>query len=140
MSSSSLLYPGKPRSFPGRRTVKILLRAAHVLCAGVLTGTYLLDADAAQHGPWVTATLVSGGTILLIDLHESGVFLMQLRGWFVVAKLGAVALIPRIEPIAAAWVLGGIVFASVISSHAPSSIRYFIPIGGRRFRGSRTKG
>ena len=140
MSSLNLLFPAQPRTFRGRRTLKILLRAVHVLCAGVLTGAYFLHTPAAQADPWVTATLASGAAILLIDLHESGAFLLQLRGWFVLAKLGGVALVPRIEPVAAAWVLGGILVASVISSHAPSRIRYFIPVGRDRVRGARTKG
>jgi len=140
MSSTHLLFPVEPRAFRGRRTLKILLRAAHVLCAGVLTGAYFLQAEPAQAGPWVTATLASGAAILLIDLHESGAFLLQLRGWFVVAKLGGVALVPRIEPDAATWLLGGILVASVISSHAASRLRYFIPLGGARVRGARTKG
>jgi len=33
-----LLVPNEPRSFRGRRMLKIVLRAIHVLCAGVLVG------------------------------------------------------------------------------------------------------
>ncbi len=140
MSITNLLFPTEPRSLPGRRGLKISLRAVHVLCAGVMTGAYVLDPVAARPGHWVTATLVSGAAVLLLDLHESGIFLLQLRGWFVVAKLGAVAVVPRIEPAAAAWLLGALVVGSVLSSHAPSRVRYFIPFGGGRFTGATTKG
>ncbi len=117
-----------------------MLRAVHVLCAGVLTGAYVLDVATARPDPWVMATLISGAAILLLDLHETGIFLLQMRGWFVIAKLGAVALVPRIEPTAAAWLLGALVVGSVLSSHAPSRVRYFIPFGGGRFKGATTKG
>jgi hypothetical protein len=139
MSSHSLFFPEEPRSFAGRRVLKILLRAVHVLCAGVLTGAFLLDSAAAS-GNWVTATLASGIAILLLDLHESGVFLLQLRGWFVIVKLGGVAVVPRIDSSAATWLLCGLLVGSVLSSHASSGVRYFIPLGRGRFRGARTKG
>ncbi len=140
MSITSLFFPAEPRSLPGRRGLKILLRAAHVLCSGVLTGGYVFDVASARPGHWVMATLISGAAILLLDLHETGIFLLQMRGWFVVAKLAAVALVPRIEPTAAAWLLGALVVGSVVSSHAPSRVRYFIPFGGGRFTGATTKG
>ena len=44
MSLGRLLFPETPRRMPGHRAIKIVLRAVHTLCAGVLVGAYLLVA------------------------------------------------------------------------------------------------
>jgi hypothetical protein len=136
----NLIFPREPRSFPGRRGLKILLRAVHVLCAGVLTGGYVLGVSTQTTTPWLTATLVSGTVILLLDLLESGVFLLQLRGWIVLAKIGTLATLPWLGALPAAWLLGAMMLFSVLSSHAPSRARYFIPLGGKGLKGACTKG
>ncbi|NIM00593.1 MAG: hypothetical protein GTN89_06945 [Acidobacteria bacterium] len=78
--------------------------------------------------------------LLLLDLHESCVFLLQVRGYLVILKIAVLGLVPRLDPTVAAWVLGVLVVVSVLSSHAPSRVRYAVPIGGSAFRGARTKG
>jgi len=132
------LFPVPPRSFPGRRGLKIAFRASHVLCAGILTGAYLFDVGVELRGPWLTATIVTGFLILGLDLHESGVFLLQIRGMVVATKLVLLVTLPLFgRP---GWVLAALVLTSVVFSHAPSKVRYFVPFGGRRFTGARTKG
>ena len=76
----TLLYPPEPRQLPGRRAVKILLRAIHVPTAGILSAAYLFEAGASVRSFWMVGTVVSGLLILLLDLHETGVFLLQVRG------------------------------------------------------------
>jgi len=133
----ALLFPETPRAFPGRRSLKMALRAGHVLCAGIVTGAYVLNAgDAACRG-WLWATFGSGSAILLLDLHESGAFLLQFRGAVVLAKLALVALLPLLAP-HEAWVLAALVVVSVVSSHAPAKLRYRVLAG--RVTGAETKG
>jgi hypothetical protein len=133
------LFPAEPRGFRGRRALKVALRAAHVLCAGVLTGAYVLGAsEAARHG-WLWAAVGSGGAILLLDLHESAAFLLQLRGFVMAAKLALLALLPLFAP-HEAWVLAGLVLGSVASSHAPAAFRYRVLVGGSRVRGGQSRG
>ena len=134
-----LLFPEEPRPLPGRRVLKILFRAVHVLFAGILAGSYVFDVEAAQRAPWFSGTVASGLLILLLDLHESGAFLLQVRGMVVMGKLLVLFLLPWLT----GWeaeVLGLLVLISVLSSHAPSSFRYFVVIGRGRVKASRTKG
>ena len=58
----SILFPSEPRSLPGRRGLKICLRAAHVLCAGILVGSYVFGADASLKTSWMLATVASGAS------------------------------------------------------------------------------
>lgn len=135
----ALLFPAEPRPLRGRRAWKIGLRAAHVVCAGVLVGAYVFDAPRDERLPWLAATLASGLAILALDLHESGAFLLQVRGLFVLAKVAVVALLPRLGG-AEREVLGALAFLSVLVSHAPSKVRYFLVLGRGRVRGARSRG
>jgi hypothetical protein len=136
---SALLFPSHPREFPGRRTLKILLRAAHVLSGGILTGLYIFEACDALRDRWLMGAIGSGALILLLDLHESGVFLLQVRRLVVIGKIALLAALPLLGGRAGS-VLAALVVASVLSSHAPGTIRYFVPFGGDRFKGAKTKG
>ena len=134
-----LLFPDPPRSFKGRRAAKISARAVHVLCAGVMVGSYLLHADEALQYAWLAATVVTGFGLLLIDLHESAAFLLQVRGMIVFGKLGVVALLPALGSVSG-YVLAAVLLLSVVMSHAPSSVRYFVVFGRGYVRGACSKG
>ena len=139
----SALFPDPPRELPGQRGIKIALRAVHVLCAGVLTATYLLDLGAepepiaAAREAWFSATIASGGAILALDLYQSAAFLLQVRGAVLLAKLACVASLGALGD-AAGYALAGVVLVSVVSSHAPSRWRYKVLVPG--VRGSRSAG
>ena len=77
--------------------------------------------------------------MLLLDLHESGVFLFQVRGLVVICKIGLLAALPFLDG-ETGWVLGAVLMASVLSSHAPGRTRYRLLFGHRRFTGAETKG
>ena len=132
------LFPSEPREFPGRRGLKIALRAVHVLSAGLLVGSYAFEAVDAQT-TWLLATACTGLLILLVDLHETAVFLLQVRGLVVLLKLTALALLPLCVGVEA-WLLGGVVVLSVLSSHAPSKVRYWVVICRGRFAPGRSRG
>ncbi len=136
---SALFFPPEPRSFPARRGLKVLFRAAHVLSAGILTGAYVLDAGAPLRTPWLVWAIASGALILLLDLYESAVFLLQVRGLVVIGKIGLLLALPLFER-HAAWVLAALVVVSVVFSHAPGKIRYHVILGGDRFKGAETRG
>lgn len=134
-----LLFPAEPRSFPGRRGVKIVLRAAHVFCAGVLVGAFVLGATAELRTAWLWAAIGSGCLVLLLDLHESAAFLLQVRGLVVMGKIALLALFPWVGD-AQVWLLGFLLVGSVISSHAPSTVRHRQVWGSKAIRGSESKG
>lgn len=130
----ALLFPDPPRDFPGRRLLKIGLRAAHVLCAALCLGAYAFDAE--ERVPWLVATITTGLSILALDLHESAAFLLQVRGVVVAAKLVALAFLPA----GGAWLLAAIVLVSVVSSHAPSRVRHRVLFARGRVRAAESHG
>lgn len=135
----SILFPREPRRFTGQRWVKICLRSLHVLCAGIYLGAYVLGVEGDLRTRWFLATLLSGVAMLLVDLFESGAFLLQLRGLVVMSKLVLLAFIAKLGP-AAVWILAAVAFFSVISSHASSGFRYYMIWGRGRIKGAETKG
>jgi hypothetical protein len=135
----ALVFPVRPRSLPGRRGIKISLRAVHALCAGVLVGGLLLAVEPDRVGPWIAGTAISGLAILLLDLHESGAFLVQIRGVVVLGKIVLLASMPWLGA-SRPGLLAAVLLISVVSSHAPSKVRYLLVIGRRSISGSRSKG
>ncbi|MHC4224187.1 MAG: hypothetical protein ACYSX0_01080 [Planctomycetota bacterium] len=133
------LFPDDPRDFPGRRWLKMALRASHILCVGVLVGGYVFDVEAAQRTSWLLAAIISGFVLLALDVHESAAFLLQVRGLVVVLKICLLAALPWFGE-AKIWILALMVFASVISSHASATVRYRVLFLADRIKGSETKG
>jgi len=134
-----LLFPATPRSLPGHRGLKIPARAVHVLCAGVAAGSYLLDAGHAAQGAWLGSAAATGLLILLLDLFETGVFLVQVRGLVILIKFALLAALPLFGT-RAGWVLAALVLVSVLSSHTTSKVRYFVVFGRRGLKGAETRG
>lgn len=137
MSLKTVVFPDPPRTFAGRRTTKIVLRAGHVVCAAIYLGAFVFGVEPAVRQPWFWALLGSGGLLLLLDLHETGAFVVEIRGLVVLGKVGLLALLPCFGT-AQAWILGCLVVASVLSSHAPASVRHRMVVRG--IRGSQTRG
>ncbi|MFO1077633.1 MAG: hypothetical protein U1E73_07890 [Planctomycetota bacterium] len=134
-----LLLPDRPRDFPGRRGMKIALRAVHVLCAGIFVGAHVFAATADDRTAWCAATVVSGGMLLLLDLHESAAFLLQVRGAVVLAKLAGVAALPWLDG-ARQPVLATLFLVAVASSHAPAKVRYHLLVGSGRLVAGTSRG
>jgi hypothetical protein len=117
------LFPSVPRSFPWRRGVRTMLRAAHILTGGVLVGGVLFDQPPEVLSPWVHGMLISGFLLLATDLYASFAILCEVRGASVLTKLGLTALVPvfwgaRLELLIAALLLGA------VSSHMPGRYRH----------------
>ncbi len=138
-SLTSRMFPQVPRDFPGRRGLKILLRSLHVLLAAVVAGGSILAVAADELRLWLIGALSSGLLLLLLDLYESAAFLLQIRGVVVLGKLALLVALPWLGAWRS-WLLAALVVVSVLSSHAPSRVRYFMVVGGGRIRGARTKG
>ena len=133
------LFPARPRDFAGRRGLKIVLRAVHLCCAGILVGAVFFDAAPAAFAQWLLTTVVTGLVLLALDLHESAAMLFQVRGAIVVVKLAAAAVLPWLGP----WqlpVLVALMFVACISSHAPASVRYYLLLGRDFFAAPTSKG
>jgi len=134
-----LLIPEEPRRYPGQRWVKMLARSAHVVFSGVYLGSLVFQVEPATRLPWFLAVMLSGLLMICLDLYESGAFLLQLRGLVTAVKLVLLALLPTFGAMGV-WIIAGIAFCSVISSHASSSVRYFLIWGRGRIKAAETKG
>jgi hypothetical protein len=125
------LFPDPPRGFAGRRWLNIALRTVHLLGVAGMGGGWLYDADPAQWRPFLWLVLASGALMVLVELAATCLWLLQLRGLAVVAKLLLVAL-ALLRPETTPWMLVGVIVLSSVFAHAPASVRYFSPFHGRR--------
>ncbi len=135
----SLLGPDRGGKLGGwGRGLKISLRAAHVLGAGVFAGGVVLGVASEELEGWLLLLVGAGAAVLVFDVLESPAFLVQTKGVVVVAKLvvlGAIVASGRGE-----WLLAPILFVSVLSSHAPSAVRHGVWVFGDRVQGGRSNG
>ena len=125
MDIARLLFPPEPRSFPARRTVRAVLRAAHTLAGGLLLGAHLFNAGPDATLFWLKATLASGLSFLAIDLHASCAIVLELRGLLVLFKLALTGLVAAF-PGQAVALLGTVLVAGSIGSHLPSRFRHHV--------------
>jgi hypothetical protein len=126
----SLLFPQPKRDFPAQRWVRISVRTWHLLSMGYLLGGTAHGLALADQPIGVWSTLASGLVFVALELYASCVWLLQLKGLAVIAKLllfgaAVVASGSGLPYLVAAVVIGG------ISSHMPGKYRYFSPFHGR---------
>lgn len=119
----SVLFPEEPRDFPGRRGLRSILRAGHILTTGVLLGGHVFAQPKEVLLVWLVASVATGAAIFLTDLHASFGVLCELRGALVLIKIGLVAASgvfwdARIVLLVAA------VFIGAIGSHMPGTFRH----------------
>ena len=137
----SVLFPNAPRHLPGRRGIKITLRAGHASCAALLVGAYWFGAEPAAKSVWLHATIGSGALLLALDLHETFAFLCQLRGVVLIGKLLLLAafVVPPFRG-HEAGLFATLLFGSVLASHAPSRFRHYQWLLAERAPGSHSSG
>lgn len=119
-----LLFPAKSRSFKGQRWANILLRTLHIVGVAGMAGGYLHDLPYAQWSGYFWLTLLSGAALILIALWSSAIWLCQVRGVVILAKLLLLGLIPFF-PQAAGGIFILVILISGIVSHAPAKDRYY---------------
>lgn len=127
---ASILFPVPQRSFTGQRWVRISLRTAHLIAMAFLVG-----GTAQGHAPLAQpvalwATLISGALFIAVELYNTAIWLVQVKGVAVLVKvllLGAGVAAPdsALAFFLAAIVIGG------ISSHMPGRFRYYSLWHGR---------
>ncbi len=124
------MFPRRYRTFPGKRWINISLRTAHLLGVAGL-GAGLVAGTASELWMWALyLTVTSGALMLSIEAWSSAVYLIQLRGLAMVAKvllLLASTLVPGSQ---AATIVAAIVISGIVS-HAPATVRYYSLFHGR---------
>ncbi len=126
----SLMFPQPPRDFHGQRWVRIALRTAHLISIAVLTGGVSMGAAPLSMAPAFWTTLLTGVLFVGVELFYTGVWLFQLKGIAVMAKillLGAAAAAPH----SALWLLVAAIVIGGVSSHMPGKYRYYSLWHGR---------
>jgi hypothetical protein len=119
----AILFPLEPRSFPSRRTIQLLFRTLHMLCAGILIGAYMFSQPEETLSIWALATVGSGLLLLSIDLHASMIYLFEGRGLAVLIKIFLTSLILA-APQHTLLLLLSIFTIGSFSSHAPRRYRH----------------
>ena len=87
MSLRSLLLPDESRHFPARVWLRVTCRSLHILCIGIYVGGAFFDAPAAELSAWFHGAALTGTVLILTDLYASFVYLTELRGLAMLAKL-----------------------------------------------------
>lgn len=127
--------PAPLRTFPGMRWVRMSLRTAHLIAMGLLVGGVAVGTPVGQLTLALWGTLLSGALFVGLELFESWVFLVQMKGVAVLCKLlllaGALMFPASALPLLiVAIVIGG------FSSHMPGKYRYYSLLHGRALKGS----
>ena len=107
-----------------KRWTKISLRTLHLLAVAGVGGGVLFGLD---RGLWIDfwwLALVSGGLLMFIDIVSNPVWVVQVRGIVIFAKLLLLIFLGH-DPALDRWLLIAVIVMSAIISHAPSSLRYY---------------
>ena len=130
MSLFRRLFPREARTFPGKRWVETSLRTLHLIGTAGIGGGFFWGADPVHWLPFLWLTVASGVAMAALQMWGNGIWLIQVRGLAVLAKLlllGAMALAGARADL---FVL--VILISGIVSHAPANLRYFSPLFMRR--------
>jgi hypothetical protein len=129
--SRRLLFPPKPRTFPGERWVNIALRCLHLVGIAGIGGGFLFDLEQSRWMAFWYLTLAPGVLLSLLYAWGSFLWFFQLKGLTIVLKLLLLAVALAVP----SW--RGEVFILVIAlsgliGQAPGQVRGIrpLPVGG----------
>ncbi|MBK1725322.1 hypothetical protein [Thiocystis violacea] len=119
-----VLFPIRPRAFPGERWLNIALRSLHLLGVAGIGGWYLLGVSTSQVGLYGPLALGSGVALACLYLWSSAAWLFQLKGLVIVLKVGLLGL-ALLLPAWRAELFVLVVLLSGLIAHAPGEVRGF---------------
>lgn len=131
MSLRNALFPLHHRHVPGRRWWMTALRTVHLVGIAGIGGAYLLGNAPPGWQTYLWLTLASGVAMAGLEIWLNGIWLVQLRGIAVFAKLLLLGAIPLFPGSAVPLFILVIVISGVVS-HAPASLRHYSVLHGRR--------
>jgi hypothetical protein len=117
------LFPRRYRPLPGKRWINIGLRTVHLVGVAGIGGAYLLGVAAQGWLGYLLLTIASGLAMIAVEVWSEWVWVVQVRGVAILAKLAllvAMAVFPR----AAAPLFMLVIVISALASHAPARIRH----------------
>jgi len=107
-----------------KRWTKISLRTLHLLSVAGVGGGILFGLDRGLWASFWWLALVSGALMMLIDIVSNPVWVVQVRGIVIFAKLLLLFFLGH-DPALDRWLLVVVIVMSAIISHAPGSLRYY---------------
>ncbi len=128
---SRLLLPVESRTFRGERWVRISLRTGHLVGTAGLGGGFLYQAPTEAWMPYLILTMATGWVSVALELWCTALWLIQVRGLAVFAKLIVLAGM-HFFPSHAVHGLIAVVVISGLISHAPGDVRYYSIFHRRR--------
>lgn len=129
----SFLFPSPQRAFTGQRWVRIGLRTAHLIAMALLVGS-VAGGKAPLEAPYpFWATVATGVAFVALELFNTGVWLIQVKGLAVMVKALLLAAAAVAPDSALGWLIASIVIGG-ISSHMPGRFRYYSLWHGRQIK------
>jgi hypothetical protein len=130
--------PTQARPLPGARVLRTTLRTAHLMAFGALYGGHVYGASTQRLAPALLATVATGGLLMALEIYRTPVWVVQVRGFATLAKIGLVVGSSN-APGLAIPLLTLTVAIGAVSSHMPGRLRYHSLLHGRVV-GPREKG
>jgi len=118
------------RTVPGARWLRTSLRTLHLIAVGALYGGHLYAVDAARLKPALLGALATGALLMALEVWQSRIWLVQVRGVSTFVKLGLVGAC-RLAPDLTVILLTIALVIGSVSSHMPSRWRYHSVLHGR---------
>ena len=107
-----------------KRWTKIGMRTLHLLSVAGVGGGVLFGIEADLWVGYWWLALISGGLLMLIDVVSNPVWLVQVRGIVILAKLVLLAFLGSGASLDR-WILLAVIVMSAVISHAPGKLRYY---------------
>jgi hypothetical protein len=124
------LFPPYYRKLPGKRWINIFLRTLHLIGTAGIGGAYLLGSAPPGWLYFLWLTLASGIAMMAIEVWGNGVWLVQVRGVAILAKLALLVAMP-LFPDSAAAIFTLVIVVSAAGAHAPGRLRHYSLLHGR---------
>ena len=119
--------------FAGKRLLKISLRALHLVGLAGFAGGIMLGILPSELKLWWHLLLASGIGLIILDVLSNLIWLIQLRGILIAAKLmvlGGVWWWPDHAPM----IVIGLILLSAVVAHAPSGLRYWSVVHRKKMK------
>ncbi len=107
-----------------KRWIKISLRTLHLLAVAGVGGGILFALDKSIWINYWWLAMASGALMMLLDIISNPVWLLQIRGLVIMAKLILLGFLGS-NPAWDSTLLIVIIIVSGIISHAPGKLRYY---------------
>lgn len=136
----SLLFPEKKRHIPAKRGLSLVLRTLHLIGIAGLAGAFLFALPAYQWQEFLWLTLASGGLMVAKEIYTDGIWLIQLRGQVIIAKVLMLSVSWFYFQVMDSWVYMLSIVLSGIISHGPGKLRYYSIWHGKVYTADVRKG